>query len=56
MAFLWSEIKTDIKGSVNYSFKTGMLSISQKRSIVALIPKKNKDKSLLKKTPAHLVA
>ena len=49
MAFLWSEVRIDIIGSVNYSFKTGMLSISQKRSIISLIPMKDKDKSLLKK-------
>ena len=45
--FFWSEISTDIIGSFNYAFKTGTLSISQGRGIISLIPKKNKDKSLL---------
>ena len=45
--FFWSEISTDIIGSFNYAFKTGTLSISQRRGIISLIPKKNKDKSLL---------
>ena len=33
--------------SFNYAFSTGTLSISQKRGIISLIPKKNKDKCLL---------
>ena len=45
--FFWSEISTDIIVSFNYAFKTGTLSISQRRGIISLIPKKNKDKSLL---------
>ena len=45
--FFWSDISTDIIGSFKYAFKTGMLSISQRRGIISLIPKKNKDKSLL---------
>ena len=45
--FFWSEISNDIIGSFNYAFKTGMLSISERRGIISLIPKKNKDKSLL---------
>ena len=45
--FLWSEISTDMIGSFHYAFKTGMLSISQRCRIVSLMPKKNKDKSLL---------
>ena len=35
--FFWSEISTDIIGSFNYAFKTGMLSISQRRGIISLI-------------------
>ena len=45
--FLWSEISTDMIGSFHYAFKTGMLSISQRCRIVSLMPKRNKDKSLL---------
>ena len=33
--------------SFNYAFQKGSLSISQKRGIISLIPKKNKDKTLL---------
>ena len=33
--------------SFNYAFQTGSLSISQKRGIISLIPKQNKDKTLL---------
>ena len=33
--------------SFNYAFRTGTLSISQRRGITSLIPKKNKDKTLL---------
>ena len=45
--FFWSEISTDVIGSCNYAFKSGMLSISQRCGIISLIPKKNKGKSLL---------
>ena len=33
--------------SFNYAFQKGSLSISQKGGIISLIPKKNKDKTLL---------
>ena len=33
--------------SFNYAFRTGTLSISQRRGIISLISKKNKDKTLL---------
>ena len=45
--FFWTEISSDIIENFNYAFKTGRLSISQRRGIISLIPKKNKDKSLL---------
>ena len=35
-------------GSFNYAFLSGALSISQKREIISLIPKKDKDKTILK--------
>ena len=43
--FFWSEICTDMIASFNFAFKSGMLSISQRRGIISLIPKKNKDKN-----------
>jgi len=33
--------------SFNYGFKSGSLSISQRREIISLIPKKFKDKTIL---------
>ena len=33
--------------SFNYAFQKGTLSISQRRGIISLIPKKDKDKTLL---------
>ena len=33
--------------SFNYAFQAGTLSISQRRGIISLIPKKNKDKTIL---------
>jgi len=33
--------------SFNYAFRTGTISISQRRGIISLIPKKNKGKTLL---------
>ena len=34
-------------GSFNYAFQSGALSISQKRGIISLIPKKDKDTTIL---------
>ena len=52
----WSEISTDMIGSFNYAFKTGTLSISQRRGIISLIPKKNKEKKPVRKSQTHLAA
>ena len=38
---------TEMIASFNYAFHSGTLSISQKRGIISLIPKKDKDTSLL---------
>ena len=45
--FLWPELCTEMIASFNYAFHSGTLSISQKRGIISLIPKKDKDTSLL---------
>ena len=45
--YFWPELGADMTASFNYAFQTGSLSISQKRGIISLIPKKNKDKTLL---------
>ena len=45
--FFWPELCTEMIASFNYAFHSGSLSISQKRGIISLIPKKDKDTSLL---------
>ena len=45
--FFWPELGPEMVASFNYGFRTGTLSISQRRGIISLIPKKNKDKTLL---------
>ena len=45
--FFWSDLGTVMTASFNYAFQKGLLSISQKRGIISLISKKNKDKTLL---------
>ena len=45
--FFWPDICFDLQASFNYAFQHGTLSISQKRGIISLIPKKNKDKTIL---------
>ena len=45
--FFWPEVCTKMIGSFNYAFQSGALSISQKRGIISLIPKKDNDKTIL---------
>ena len=45
--FFWPELCPEMIASFNYAFHSGTLSISQKRGIISLIPKKDKDTSLL---------
>ena len=47
LKYFWPELKALIVGSFNYAFASGSLSISQRRGIISLIPKKNKDKTIL---------
>ena len=44
----WNEIKHFLYDSYTYSFKSGTLSIDQRRAILTLIPKANKDLRYLK--------
>ncbi len=44
----WSQIGSILVKSINYSFRNGMLSDSQRRGIISLIPKEGKDEMLLK--------
>ena len=46
--FFWRDLKIFIVESVNHSLKTGTLAISQRLGIITLIPKGDKDKTLLK--------
>jgi len=45
--FFCKELHFDIIKSVNFAFDTGTLSISQRRGIITLIPKSNKDTTSL---------
>ena len=45
--FFWPDICHDLLASYNFAFQHGTLSISQRRGIISLIPKKKKDKTLL---------
>ena len=40
--FFWPEISREMTDSFNYAFENGKLSISQRRGIISLIPKKAK--------------
>ena len=46
--FFWNAIGPIMVESFNYAFENGEMSISQKRGIISLIPKKDKDKKYLK--------
>jgi len=43
----WKELHLDMIKSFNFAFDTGTLSISQRRGIITLIPKPNKDTTSL---------
>ena len=45
--FFWPDICHDLLTSYNYAFQHGTMSISQRRGIISLIPKKAKDKTIL---------
>ena len=45
--FFWSEINQEMTESFNHAFQSGKLSITQRRGIISLIPKKFKDKTIL---------
>ena len=46
--YFWNDIGQIMVDSFNYAFENGDMSISQKRGIISLIPKKDKDKKYLK--------
>jgi hypothetical protein len=43
----WESLGQELVDSLNYAFECGELAISQRRGIITLIPKKNKDITLL---------
>ena len=45
--FFWPDICHDLLASYNFASQHDMLSISQRRGIISLIPKKSKDKTIL---------
>ena len=46
--FFWNDVSTYLLASLNSSFSKGHLSISQRRGLITLIPKKNKPQQCLK--------
>ena len=42
-----NNIKEFYVNSINYSFETGSLTVLQKQSIITIIPKQNKDLTIL---------
>ena len=46
--FFWTDIKGILLSSINYNLRNGKLSIEQRRGILTLIPKKDKDRLYLK--------
>ena len=45
--YFWTELHPDMIRSFNFAYDNGSLSISQRRGIITLIPKPNKDTTLL---------
>ena len=45
--FFWTNIKTSLLNSINYGLETGRLSTEQRRGILSLLPKKDKDRLFL---------
>ena len=46
--FFWHDIKQFLLASINYSLEHGTLSIAQRRAIISLLPKGDKDRLYLK--------
>ena len=44
----WNDVAEILMKSFNYSYEIGKLSISQRRGIIKLIPKKDADLNLIK--------
>ena len=46
--FFWNDIGENVVDSFNYAYNQGQLSIDQRRGLITLLPKKDKDRLLLK--------
>ena len=46
--FFWTDIKQYLLQTLNYNFRQGELSISQREGLITLLPKKEKDTLLIK--------
>ena len=46
--FFWQDIKHVLLASINYALSYGKLSVEQKRGVISLLPKKDKDRLYLK--------
>ena len=44
----WKDIKCPLLNALNYAYSKGLLSITQRRGLITLIPKKNKPTNLMK--------
>ena len=48
----WKDISTLLVSALNYAFESGCLSITQRRGVIKLIPKKDAELYYIKKTGA----
>ena len=46
--FFWLDVQNYVVESINYSFTSGKMSTSQRLAVITLLPKKDKDRLLLK--------
>ena len=49
----WKDISTLLVSALNYAFESGCLSITQRRGVIKLIPKKDAELYYIKKLAPH---
>ena len=49
----WKDIQRHLLSTFNYAYTKGLLSVTQRRGLITLIPKKNKPMNLIKKLAAN---
>lgn len=52
--FFWPEIKDLVLESINYSVVKNKMSNDQRKGVITLVPKKDKDRTNLKKLEAYI--